>query len=635
MSVDLANGVPVTPLSPWWERHPERLEYELQALAASGVRFERDEAAFAAGIARLRVWPTVGGVEVELAVTFPDLYPFFRFTVDSPTRLGLDHHEAPVGPGALCLLDRATEAWRTHDTVAGLLTTQLPYTLAAGRSADREAVADIEAHQAEPFSEWYPYAPAMLQIDGGWVLPPDASAGEFRARLTHLGLRDDGVPVVHGVVVEVRDQRGQVIAKADPRLDRAHAGDDWIGRWTRSPIPIATDDPAQLFADAAALDVRKMEPSWLPMPAARKDSTELRIQMRAVVFPEEHDWRDASGQGWAFVVRGQRRRVPAAPGGSKFVPAKRLPGGADAGWRDHYAFTRAGRAGPTDLARRVPELATVRDARVAVVGLGCLGAPSALEFARAQIGELRILDGDFVDPGTVVRWPAGLSVAGRSKAQIIHDIVARDYPYTTVVAEHRRLGGVREAPARAAGNAVGGADPDEVVESDQALLERFTDGASLVYDASAEFGVQYFLSEFARERGLSYIAVGASYGGWGGRVVRIRPGFTAGCWACVQAARMDGSLPDPPADPAGAIQTEGCADPTFTGAGFDLVSVAMTGVRLAVSTLCAGRAGAYPATDWDVAVIALRNAEGQLIAPAVQTFALPRHPSCPVCQSRP
>ncbi|HEY0995642.1 MAG TPA: hypothetical protein VGD77_06610 [Gemmatimonadaceae bacterium] len=97
----------------------------------------------------------------------------------------------------------------------------------------------------------------------------------------------------------------------------------------------------------------------------------------------------------------------------------------------------------------------------------------------------------------------------------------------------------------------------------------------------------------------------------------------------------DDSLPDPPADPAGTLQPEGCADPTFTGTSFDLVSVAMHGVRLAISTLGEGRPGAYPSADWDVAVIAFRDAEGRLIPPTVQTFPLRRHQRCPVCNARP
>lgn len=610
-------------VSRWWVRIPGRLEYELHALDAAGIPFERDEAAFAAGVARLHVHPKdVDGKRLDLVVTFPDLYPFFRFSVQTAESLGLTHHHAPIAGGPLCLLARATDAWNTTDTVAGLLATQLPYAIAAGRSEDREAVADIETHQAEPFSTWYNYVPAMLQIDGAWVLPDDVSHGEFTAHLSELGMANDGTPIIYGAVTELRDHRNRVLAQADPRLRGAYAGDPWIGRWTRAAEPIPANDPGALFMAAAALDDSGGEPRWNAPGQGPGAKFDVQLQLRGVVFPEEHAWRDRTGQGWVFVVHSRRRRRAPVPSGSQYIPQRKMPRGSAGGWADAYAITRAGRAGLQDLERRIPELAPLQQARIAVVGLGCIGAPSVLEFARAQVGELRIMDGDFVDPGAVVRWPFGLSAAGRLKVQVLQQMIARDYPYTRVAIEARTLGAVREFV------------PGNTVEADEEALDRFTAGVDLLYDASAEFGVQHFLSEFARERGIPYIAVTGTQGGWGGRVVRIRPGVTAGCWACMQSAREDDSLPDPPADFDDGLQPAGCADPTFTAAGFDMVSIATHGVRLAVSTLCSGVPGAYPPVDWDVALIALRDERGQLIAPTVQTVALARHPACPVCAAR-
>ena len=68
-----------------------------------------------------------------------------------------------------------------------------------------------------------------------------------------------------------------------------------------------------------------------------------------------------------------------------------------------YGFVKAGRASRRDLTLRMPELTPLADKVVAVFGLGCIGGPSALEFARAGVGELRVLDHDAVDPGTIGR----------------------------------------------------------------------------------------------------------------------------------------------------------------------------------------------------------------------------------------
>lgn len=617
------------PAEPWWVRNPERLEYELQALEDSGVRFERDEGAYAHGIMRLRVFPTIVGREVELLVTFPDLYPYFRFTVETVGDERLPHHQSPVGPGRLCFLGRATQNWRLSDTLADMLTTQIPRVFEAGSSDSREEVAEVEEHQAEPFSEWYPYAPAMLHIDGRWRVPDDATSGEFRALLFQIILGDGGHPVPLGFVTEVRDQDGVVIADHDPQVTREYQGHSVRGRWVRTAAPIVSFDAEDMFTQAAALDSQAKQAPWEPI-RGNTNTKELQLQLRAVVFPEEHAWRDASGQGWVFVVRGQTRRVilpQATSNNSRFIPPKGKKGAAPTTtpWVQRSVFVRAGRAGPEDLAQRVPQLASMREARIAMVGLGCIGAPSALEFARAQVAELRMMDGDIVDPGNIVRWPYGLGAAGQSKALVLAGVVNRDYPYTRATAEPRRLGDARAVPAGASET------PDD---TDGVILERLTANASLIYDASAEFGVQWFLSEYARERSIPYISVTGTQGGWGGRIVRIRPGVTPGCWACMQAAREEGSLPDPPADLAGIIEPAGCAEPTFTAASFDMVSIAMHGVRLAASTLCGGRPGAYPSVDWDVAIIALRDETGSQIAPTVQTFALPRHPACPACAIR-
>jgi hypothetical protein len=87
--------------------------------------------------------------------------------------------------------------------------------------------------------------------------------------------------------------------------------------------------------------------------------------------------------------------------------------------------------------------------------------------ARGGLRTLRLLDGDYVDPATLARWPMGLSVAARLKTDALAELIARDYPRTRVLAWSHRLGtvgngevrGVRMAAATLCGEADGG-DPD-------------------------------------------------------------------------------------------------------------------------------------------------------------------------------
>lgn len=279
--------------------------------------------------------------------------------------------------------------------------------------------------------------------------------------------------------------------------------------------------------------------------------------------------------------------------------------------RIHY-FTRARQAGPLDLSSRVPELAPLKERTVVVVGLGGLGAPSALEFARAGVRELRLIDADFVDPGTSVRWPLGLRAAGLPKVEALKSLIEAHWPLTRVVAINHRIGGIRDP----------GQPPEE-----QILLSAVS-GASLIYDASAEPGVQYFLSHLAREEEVHYLCAWTGPGAWGGIVARLSPHIAAPCWLCLMYALEQGEIPSPPFDPEGEIQPIGCADPTFTGTGFDLASIALLGVRLAVSTIAGGVDGVYPTCDWDVGLMVHRR-ERDRISPATQTYTLMRWAECP------
>lgn len=279
-------------------------------------------------------------------------------------------------------------------------------------------------------------------------------------------------------------------------------------------------------------------------------------------------------------------------------------------------FVRAGRGGRADVSRRVPELTPLAKKTVALFGLGCLGAPSAIEFAKAGLRELRILDGDVVDPDTVCRWPLGVSVSGMKKVEALRHFLGDHYSYTKVLTHDRRLGAVQLLPQQG--------PPDQQVITDM-IRE-----ASLIYDATAEYGVQNYLSEIAQQSQIPYIGVDATQGGWGGRICRIRK-ETPGCWSCYQEALTTGTIPRPPADPTGTLQPEGCGDPTFTGASFDLTQIALAGVRMAISTLCEGEEKAYPPMDWDVTTISLRDEKGNLIPPLFQAFKMQPNSTCGRC----
>lgn len=280
-------------------------------------------------------------------------------------------------------------------------------------------------------------------------------------------------------------------------------------------------------------------------------------------------------------------------------------------------FARAGRAGTEDLLVRAPELSHLPGAKVAVFGAGCLGSACIAELARAGVGELRILDPDIVDPGTIGRWFLGMSGVGLPKVDVLEGFVQNNYPNTNVRTFRHRLGAVRLG------------DPEEV--SEQVTLDQMTDGVSLILDTTAEVGVQHLLADVAAELKIPFVCVSGTYGGWGGRVICIRPGSSNGCWMCARWAFSEGSIPEPPSDPAGEIQPHGCGDTTFTGAGFDMRLVALTAVRTIVSAMGTAEEKCYPAMPWDVTTISLRDESGGIIPPAFAVHSIEKHPQCPNC----
>jgi molybdopterin/thiamine biosynthesis adenylyltransferase len=589
----------------WWERYPTRYDSELEELQRAGFRFNLDESAKRAGHLRIDVFPQVQGQEVHVVGIFPDLYPWFRFEVKAPTE-ALPHHQHPFAK-TLCMIPRDTVWWRPGtDRLAHFLRDRLSLVIESGRAA-QVGNAVVEEPQGEPFSDYYPYAPnAIVLVDGQWKIPADRRYGSATIGIEEAaGTKPP--PLLRGAVLDLRDQGGTSIYSAPDTISQRFPT-RLDARWSQLTAPPQSAKQDQLFEMLAGGDER----------ANKNNANKVqggKLSIRIGLFPEEHRWRgareNAMGQGWLVACRYDResfQQTPPGGGRHRGRTMTRTPA-------PQFYLARGGRASPDDIVERAPELRPLHSKTISIVGLGCIGGPSTLELARAGTGELRIVDHDFVDPATTVRWPRGLTAAGLSKAQVLERIISADHPYTKVRAWPRRLGHSNEGEF-----------------DDWELVDELLEGSHLVYDASAETAVQQFLAMEARRRGVPYIATFGTDGGWGGTIVRIRPERTQGCWLCYQYARDSGEIPAPPHEQRGKVlQPEGCADPTFAGAGFDLAEMALSGVRLAISTLSEGIEGAYPETEWDVGVLSLRDANGRLIPPTWSTHQLRRHPRCPSC----
>lgn len=570
-------------LKRWWELWPGRLEAELSALEAAGVKYVCDGQALKRGKVILYLQLTLDGKPLSLEARFPDFYPYMRFEVFAPD-LNLRHHQNPILKN-LCLLGRTSHMWEVSDMLADFINNRLPLVLHAGQSEDSSTVADVEEHQAEPISAYYPYQPdSLLLVESDWHLDETISGGELV-----IGVRGPVAKLLRGAVIEVNDKDGNVIAQADETF-RALYPNTISGVWLRCKAAPVVQNANEAFASLVTQFPLAKHAKW-------QQITDARIQVVGLVFPEEVGWRQ-SGDGWIFLVGLQYPQR-----GFRFS-------------REIHYWARAGRAGRSDMVARVPELKSLSKKRLAIVGLGCVGAPSALEFARAGIGNLRLLDHDFVEPGTIPRWPLGLVAAGLSKADALKAFIQDHHPYTKVAIWKHMIGNVLDPQA-----------------SDLAVLDELLQDIDLLYDASAETGLQHLLSDLARSRNVAYVSVSTTPGGWGGRVARILRGQDKACWMCLQCAEENAVIPRPPGNPAELVQPAGCAAPTFTGAGFDIMEVVLAGVRLSVATLCSGTEAGYPDFDWNVGVLSLRDSTGHVIPARWDTFNLERQSSCNACNN--
>ncbi len=565
----------------WWERWPHILSKQLQELDKAGIKYSIVEKDSQKGILVLSLSYIYEEKILELEAVFPDLYPYFRFEVKG-LNLELPRHQNPFNKN-LCLIGRSTLNWDIDDTLADSITRRIPRVTMA--SSSNKPLPEIEEIQGEPISTLYQYLlNKIVLFDSLWQIDPAVLHGNFI-----LGVYEDLLGVL-----EVSDSSDTVIERLDDRLSRIF--DKKVKfRWVRCSEAIkewkAKDFKKKLF---------KLHPSLSRSNFQNAQSINFpqgKVCVTGVLFPEEVTDRETR-DGWVFLLQIKQKE------NIKGFRSKKVE-------KDY--LLRPGRAGEEDMHSRIPELKYLKDKKIALFGLGCLGAPSALEFAKCGVGELRILDYDFVEPGTTVRWPLGLQATGRLKTDAIRGFINASYPYTNVISANMRIGET-EMPQRE-------------------TLERLVEGVDLIYDATAEFGVQYYLSSIALEKGIPYVCINTTYGAWGGIITRVLPKKT-GCWTCLKHWHMqyekdpEKGIPSPNQE-EGTVQPKGCADPTFTGASFDGGYIALAGVRFAVSTLSIGEASGYPTFGWDVAVINLRDETGNAVSPEWKTFTLKKHPSCP------
>ena len=557
-------------VDPWWTAIPGRLEFELEALrrvCSDVVVYTQNEESGQLGIKAVFEFDEKS---YPLRAEFPACYPFTRPMVYAEEST-FKWHQNPYGKN-LCLLGRTAENWLPTHTLARHLSEQMPKLIASNATSDQNIAAELEELQAEPFSTFLHYQPNSSMVLLHELPSSDRNKGPFLAACAPF----DGA--LRGALLGLRDdQNKQLISISDAVITAMQFTKQIHGKWYRLEARPRTANAKNILDQIASIHPEVRKRNW----TTHRDK---RFEVIGVLLPEEDGWR-ATGESMIFVIV----QAHNAPGGRKSETAE---------------FVRTFRAEPSTLSARVPEMVGLRDKRILLAGVGSLGAFCAIEFARNGIGRMNLVDGDFVEAGNSVRWQLGIASSGLPKVNALQNYIVANHPFTQVAVCPVDVG----SEAYTLG-----------------IEAQLHEGVDLVFDATAERGISYLLSERARALGIPYLGVTSTQGNWGGTVVTLRPERKSPCWVCLCKHLEDGSLQLPACGPEARVQVGGCASPTFTGAYMDSSEAALMAVRLAVSLLASG----YPAYDWEYATVSLRETNGTAIPPRWSTASLTCHVDCP------
>lgn len=280
----------------WWERLPERLEYEERELRSLGIDYEIDEAAQKQGRLVIRCKTTLPESDRPILITaeYPDLYPYFRVHL-STDQLGYEHHQNPF-EGNLCLLGRRTSNWTPSGpdghTLGRMIRDRLPMLVRANSGGDLPE--GLEEPQGEPFSNYYSYSPgSSILIASDWAIPSGVKQGSLEIA-TVVGY---GQPLYDkGAVATVSDERGQLVADMNGKILRAFRGPRLKATWVRLDEPVATNVPNEIVSQTIGPEI---------FGAATQNQVQLggnmaNLRVFALLFPEEVGYQTKS-DGWLFV----------------------------------------------------------------------------------------------------------------------------------------------------------------------------------------------------------------------------------------------------------------------------------------------------------------------------------------------
>jgi hypothetical protein len=531
----------------WYQREPERLAWELDQFDRHGLvattSYDDEGHLIVASEVRFR------GEPLNVIATYSHGHPEFPPTIASD-RYVIGRHQDPFGKN-FCLLEDADEDWRPWFSAAQLVGKSLRNLLRDVETGEG-AVAAGEADMPEPVSAQFLYHPDVV------ILVPEPFLSD------HLAATDGTMSVTRGDrrVAILRELGG--VGRADEALVRRfRGGGETAGRWVA--LDEAPRPEGQWVAVLQALDAAAAQPlERLAQRVARRKGPPGALTLFGLTFFEEGPHRGERRRTWMFAEVEKRRGAAARV--TRLLRAQALT--------------------PAERSRRIPELVGLADTHIILIGAGSLGAPIALELAKAGVGCLDLFDGDLYDVNNAVRHVLAIEAAGELKAEALAAACGEINPFVDV-----------------RGHAVSVGDSRRGNE----LLVEALETAAVVIDTTGVQAVARFLEPRARATETTLLVTGLTAGSFGADLFVIAPsGPCLDCFLAAEADEADATIVPPPAGERSAVTPIGCSHPAFSGAGFEATELAALVVRRAVQ---ATGASDYPASDANWLVLDFRGGE--------------------------
>lgn len=244
---------------------------------------------------------------------------------------------------------------------------------------------------------------------------------------------------------------------------------------------------------------------------------------------------------------------------------------------------------PSKLFKRITHLQPLANKHVVVLGLGTIGAPVALELAKAGVGKLTLVDRDVLNAGNVTRHVCNLYQVGLPKAQAVSQIIKTHNPYVKIDPRFESWG----------------------METSDDVVATSIREADLIVCAVGHDPTEEYINKLSYYMNIPVIYTYAGSGAWSGRVFRVEPGVT-GCYDCHGWSMYeDQELRLTNSDDL-EIYDHGCATPAFPGSGIDTGILANFTSRLAIQTLLAEHPNSYESSIYDHIVWTSQGNNGTL-----------------------